>query len=61
MNAFISNAPVNCAAFVAGILRGVLEASCFPAQVTAHENEEGATVYLIKFDPEVLQREKRQT
>lgn len=61
VNAFISSAPVNCAAFVAGIIRGVLEASRFPAQVTAHDNEEGATVYLIKFDAEVLQREKRQS
>lgn len=30
------------------------------SQVTAHDNEEGATVYLIKFDPAVLEREKRQ-
>jgi len=34
VNSFISSAPVNCAAFVAGIVRGVLEAAQFPAQVT---------------------------
>uniref|UniRef100_A0A7S3T665 Trafficking protein particle complex subunit n=1 Tax=Emiliania huxleyi TaxID=2903 RepID=A0A7S3T665_EMIHU len=60
VNAFISSAPVNCAAFVAGVVRGVLEAAQFPAEVSAHDNEEGATVLLIKFAPEVLEREKRQ-
>ena len=43
-----------------GVVRGVLEAAQFPAEVSAHDNEEGATVLLIKFAPEVLEREKRQ-
>ena len=60
VNTFISGAPCNCAAFVAGIVRGVLDAAQFPARVSAHEHE-GRTVILIKFDPEVLEREKRQT
>ncbi|EOD41740.1 trafficking protein particle complex 5 [Emiliania huxleyi CCMP1516] len=70
VNAFISSAPVNCAAFVAGgrtpsppesgRLGRRLAAAQFPAEVSAHDNEEGATVLLIKFAPEVLEREKRQ-
>ena len=59
VNAYISSAPCNCAAFVAGIVRGVLEGSQFPARVSAHEYEDSRTVILIKFAPEVLEREKR--
>ena len=55
---YISSAPCSCAAFVAGIVRGVLEGAQFPARVTAHD-EEGRTVILIKFAPEVLDRENR--
>ena len=109
---YISNAPCNCCAFVAGIVRGgcipplylpyispishlylpyiasrascearwttprtrtrtrtltrtrtqpgVLEDAGFPAQVSAHDREDAGTVILIKFGPEVLEREKRQ-
>ena len=48
----------NCAAFIAGIVRGVLEGAQFPARVTAHD-EDNRTVILIKFAPEVLDREQR--
>lgn len=56
---------LNCAAFVAGIIEGVCDAAGFPARVTAHsmgKGEEGElwpdkTVFLIKFQPEVVERE----
>ena len=60
VNQFISNAPCNCCAFVAGIVRGVLDDAGFSAQVSAHDREEAGTVILIKFGPEVLERERRQ-
>mmetsp|Transcript_27260 Transcript_27260/g.35756 ORF Transcript_27260/g.35756 Transcript_27260/m.35756 type:complete len:189 (+) Transcript_27260:96-662(+) len=52
----------NCAAFIAGIIAGILDGSSFPAKVTAHgvgmENgQKEKTVFLLKFSPEVLQRE----
>ena len=59
VNTYISSAPCNCAAFTAGIVRGVLEGAQFPAQVSAHEYEDSRTVILIKFDPEVVERERR--
>ena len=52
------DAPCACAAFVAGIVRGVLDGAQFPARVTAHE-EDSRTVILIKFKEEVLDRENR--
>lgn len=52
---------LNCNAFVAGIVEGVLDAAYFPCSVTAHtvatEGHPMRSVYLIKFDPVVLQRE----
>ncbi|KAI0123069.1 NO signaling/Golgi transport ligand-binding domain-containing protein [Xylariales sp. AK1849] len=60
---------LNCAAFVAGIVEGVCDGSAFPAKVTAHsvgkqggeeEGKEmwpGRTVFLLKFEPEVMERE----
>ncbi|KAH8664141.1 NO signaling/Golgi transport ligand-binding domain-containing protein [Xylariales sp. PMI_506] len=60
---------LNCAAFVAGIIEGVCDGSAFPARVTAHsvgkqggeeEGKEmwpGRTVFLVKFTPEVMERE----
>ncbi len=56
---------LNCAAFVAGIIEGTCDAAGFPARVTAHsvgKGEEGEmwpgkTVFLIKFQPEVVERE----
>ncbi|KAK2982188.1 hypothetical protein RJ640_009440 [Escallonia rubra] len=54
----------NCGAFVAGIVRGVLDSAGFPAVVTAHfVPVEGQlrprTTILIKFAEEVLRREAR--
>lgn len=61
----------NCAAFSAGIINGVLDAAGFPAEVTAKvlarngdedpQQHQGQplTIYYIKFQPEVLEREKR--
>lgn len=59
----------NCAAFSAGIINGVLDSAGFPAEVTAkvlaktHETETSQgpplTIYYIKFQPEVLEREQR--
>ena len=52
---------LNCAAFVAGIIEGVCDGTAFMARVTAHslgtEMWPAKTVFLIKFDPEVLERE----
>jgi trafficking protein particle complex subunit 5 len=59
---------LNCAAFVAGIVEGVCDGCGFPARVTAHtvrqpgeeEGREmwpGRTVFLVKFDPDVMERE----
>ncbi|XP_047978976.1 trafficking protein particle complex subunit 5-like [Salvia hispanica] len=54
----------NCGAFVAGIVRGVLDNAGFPAVVTAHfvpvdGHHRPRTTILIKFAEEVLQREAR--
>ncbi|PBP27528.1 bet3 family protein [Diplocarpon rosae] len=56
---------LNCAAFVAGIVEGVCDGAGFSARVTAHsvgKGEEGElwpgkTVFLVKFQPEVVERE----
>lgn len=52
---------LNCSAFVAGILEGILDSAYFQAQVSAHtvldEKFPTRTVYLIKFDPSILKRE----
>lgn len=56
---------LNCAAFVAGIIEGACDGSGFPARVTAHsvgKGEEGElwpgkTIFLVKFQPEVVERE----
>ncbi|KAG0649029.1 Trafficking particle complex subunit 5 [Hyphodiscus hymeniophilus] len=57
---------LNCAAFVAGIVEGVCDGAGFPARVTAHsvgKGEEGElwpgkTVFLVKFQEEVVEREQ---
>ncbi|KAJ6731760.1 41-2 PROTEIN ANTIGEN-RELATED [Salix purpurea] len=54
----------NCGAFVAGIVRGVLDGAGFPAVVTAHfvpmeGQHRPRTTILIKFGEEVLRREAR--
>lgn len=61
VNTYISSAPCNCAAFTAGIVRGVLEGAQFPAEVSAHEYEDSRTVIVIKFAAEVIEREKRMS
>jgi hypothetical protein len=52
---------LNCAAFVAGVMEGVCDGTGFPATVTAigagTDLWPGKTVFLIKFEPEVLERE----
>ncbi|KAM7186976.1 NO signaling/Golgi transport ligand-binding domain containing protein [Rhypophila sp. PSN 637] len=69
VNAYISvpreMSQLNCAAYVAGIIEGVCDGAAFPARVTAHtvggkeegEMWPGKTVFLVKFQPEVLERE----
>lgn len=53
---------LNCAAFVAGIIEAVLDGSLFPSKVTAHsvptEQWPQKTVFLIKFEQGVLDREQ---
>ncbi|CAN6359669.1 unnamed protein product, partial [Urochloa humidicola] len=54
----------NCGAFVAGIVKGVLDNAGFPAVVTAHfvpieGQQRPRTTILIKFAEEVLHREAR--
>ncbi|CAI4229631.1 unnamed protein product [Auanema sp. JU1783] len=46
---------LNCAAFVAGIVEGMLESNNFPCKVTAHWHN--GTAYVIQFDESVLARE----
>lgn len=55
---------LNCAAFVAGIVKGVLEGAGFSARVTAHfvpvkGQSKPKTTILMKFDTAVMQREQR--
>lgn len=54
---------LNCGAFVAGVVHGVLEAAGFPASVSAYSAPvEGAglrTNILMKFDASVIERESR--
>lgn len=53
---------LNCAAFVAGIIEGCMDGSLFPCRVTAHsvatEQYSNRTVFLVKLDPLVLEREE---
>jgi trafficking protein particle complex subunit 5 len=52
----------NCAAFIAGILSGIMDSVNFDAKVTAHTIDEGqtqTTVFLVKFSKEVMAREAR--
>ena len=56
---YISSSPCACAAFVAGVVKGVLDGAGFPARVTAHDQDDGRTIILIKFDQKVMDRELR--
>ena len=72
MNRYISvpreMSSLNCAAYVAGIVEGVCDGAGFPAKVGAHsvggqmegveaEMWPGKTVFLVKFEREVVERE----
>ena len=52
---------LNCAAYVAGIIEGVCDAGGLTARVSAHnagtEMWPGKTIFLIRFEEEVLERE----
>lgn len=55
---------LNCNAFIAGIVKGVLDGAGFPARVTAHfvpvkDEARPKTTILMKFDPLTLEREAR--
>eukprot|EP00887_Chlorella_sp_A99_P007490 scaffold2.g7490.t1 len=55
---------LNCNAYVAGVVRGVLDGAGFPARVTAHfvqvpGQAKPKTTLLMKFEPSVLERERR--
>ena len=55
---------LNCGAFAAGVVKGVLRDAGFPAEVSAYYAEVDGqrspkTNILMKFAPEVLEREKR--
>jgi hypothetical protein len=54
---------LNCAAFLAGIIAGALDSAHFNARVTAHlvtsEDGDTRTIFLVKFSPEVVEREQR--
>lgn len=61
VNRFISlprdKSSLNCAVFIAGIIEAVLKGTGFPVKVSAHWHK--GTTYMIKFEDEVLQREKQ--
>eukprot|EP00917_Polyrhabdina_sp_WS-2016_P031651 GHVP01067469.1.p1 GENE.GHVP01067469.1~~GHVP01067469.1.p1 ORF type:complete len:170 (+),score=25.91 GHVP01067469.1:170-679(+) len=60
VNAFVAeeNQRINCGAFVAGIVEGILCSSEFHAEVTAHSDGSEATTIIVRFFPEIVQREK---
>jgi len=62
VNRFISipkdKGSLNCAAFNAGIVEGILETSGFPAKVIAQREKE-ATYYIIEFEESVISRDKQ--
>ena len=69
-NKFVSVPPdlgqLDCAAYIAGIVRGILCSSGFVADVTAHTVEvpggqRNKTVFLVKFEESVIQRERALT
>lgn len=52
---------LSCAAFIAGIIEAILDGFVFTGKVTAHtvqtDEHPLRTVFLIKFDPDVINRE----
>lgn len=53
---------LNCAAFVAGIIEGVCDGAGFESRVSAHNHSTDVwpsrTVFLVKFEDHVLERER---
>ena len=53
---------LSCAAYVAGVIEGVCDGAGFGAKVSAHNHGTDVwpnrTVFLVKFDEKVLEREK---
>jgi hypothetical protein len=50
---------LNCAAYIAGIIGGILTGAGFTTEsVQALFAEDGRTVFVIKFDPDVIARDK---
>ncbi|CEM12701.1 unnamed protein product [Vitrella brassicaformis CCMP3155] len=56
---------INCGAYAAGIVEGILQSAEFPCEASAHTVEEStnpptrSTTVLIRFASEVVEREKR--
>mmetsp|Transcript_56148 Transcript_56148/g.130740 ORF Transcript_56148/g.130740 Transcript_56148/m.130740 type:complete len:191 (+) Transcript_56148:47-619(+) len=54
---------VNCGAYVAGVVEGILCSAAFPAKATAHTVEEhgggSSTTILVRFEESVMERERR--
>eukprot|EP01084_Bolivina_argentea_P214162 363634_1 len=58
---------LDCASYIAGIIAGIMEGSSFTARVTAHaidlpypvDGKKTKTVFLVKVDPEVMERERQ--
>lgn len=52
---------LSCAAFTAGIIEAILDGLVFTSKVTAHavpvDDQPLRTVFLIKFEPDVVDRE----
>lgn len=54
---------LNCAAFIAGVIKGVLDTADFPATVDAHfptEDDRSTTIFVIRFEAQVVQRLQKQ-
>ncbi|XXQ31722.1 Trafficking protein particle complex subunit [Plasmodiophora brassicae] len=52
---------LNCAAFAAGVIKGVLDTADFAASVDAHypsDEDHFTTVFVIRFEPHIMQRHK---
>ncbi|SCV05615.1 LANO_0H11386g1_1 [Lachancea nothofagi CBS 11611] len=58
---FISSTNVQCDFFVCGIIEGILDSASFPCNVTAHsvpeQNFDQKVVFVVRFEPQVLERE----
>ncbi len=64
VNQFVS-VPANlgaldCAALMAGVIAGILDAAYFAAKCTAHPREEGGTVFLIRISHDEAASEQKE-